>query len=302
MSLVSRTREMMGTLVSVQVPRGCEAAADSAFRAMGAVDSLMSVRREGSDVWRMNHFGGRWVQVSDLTLDCLRLALEAAERTDGAFDPTAGALVHAWRFDRDRQAFPPESTIRRALELVDYRGVEIRSDSVRLQLGQWLDLGGIAKGYAIDLAVAELRRLGVRSGIVDAGGDLYLIGDKSGRSFRTGIRHPRDREDLIHVLGLRDRSVCTSGDYERYFTRDGRRYTHIFDPRTGYPVADVMSVTVIGERAALTDAYATGLFVLGPERGIDVAENLPGIEALIVYGEDFSERATSGFQRYLIKR
>jgi thiamine biosynthesis lipoprotein len=286
---------MMGTLVTIEVPRGDEMALDPALSAMAIVDSLMSARREGTDIWRINHAEGRWTRVSWHTTECLRLALEVAERTDGAFDPTAGALVHAWKFDREAQEFPPDSVILSATGLVDYHRVELSGDSVRIGRGQWLDLGGIAKGYAIDLAVAKLTEMGIDRGIVDAGGDLFLLGDKSGTPWRTGVRHPRDRERLIHVLEIRNASVCTSGDYERYFVKDGRRYTHIFDPRTGYPVADVMSVTVVGERAALVDAYATGFFVLGPERGIEVAEDIPGVEALIIHGEDFRERATGGF-------
>jgi thiamine biosynthesis lipoprotein len=298
LNLVSRTDRLMGTLVTLTVPQGHEMTLDSAFNAMRQVDSLMSYRREGSDVWRLNRADGRWVRVSEHTRRCLELSLEVAQGTDGAFDPTAGALVHAWRFDRDKQEFPPESAIEEAMALVDYRRIEISGDSIRIGIGQRIDLGGIAKGYAIDLAAEKLRELGVERGIVDAGGDLFLLGDKVGNPWRTGVRHPRDREKLIYVLEVRDVSVCTSGDYERYFVKDGRRYTHIFDPRTGYPVQDVMSVTVIGKNAATADAYATGFFVLGAEGGIEAAEKLTDVEALIIHGEDFSENASSGFSNF----
>jgi thiamine biosynthesis lipoprotein len=299
--LISRTEQMMGTLVTLEVPRGYEEALEEAFDSMREVDSLMSSRREGSDIWLLNAADGRWVRVSPHTSECLEMALEIAAKTGGAFDPTAGALVHAWHFDREAQEFPEVDAIAEARAFVDFRRVIVSGDSVRMDRGQRIDLGGIAKGYAIDRAVETLRERGVDRAIVDAGGDLFLLADKEGRPWKVGVRHPRDKTRLIHVLNVRNASVCTSGDYERYFMKDGRRYTHIFDPRTGYPVADVMSVTVIGESAATADAYATGLFVLGPERGIELAEETPGVEALIVYDEDFKESATSGFLDFVVE-
>jgi thiamine biosynthesis lipoprotein len=161
--------------------------------------------------------------------------------------------------------------------------------------GYVLDIGGVAKGYALDLAAAEIERLGFRAAIVNAGGDIKVLGEKPGGGpWRIAVRHPRRRDAFMGCLNLGPGSVATSGDYERSFTFEGRTYHHILDPRDGMPSGRSVSVTVIGPDAGLCDALATGLFVLGGSEAVALAESLPGIEAVFIFGEDLDVATTSG--------
>ncbi|RKZ02190.1 MAG: FAD:protein FMN transferase [Candidatus Hydrothermota bacterium] len=293
---VKRTAIVMGTVVNIEVPKSQVAAADSALQAFSLVDSLMSPVKESSDLAMINSHSGEWVKVSDLTVRCIKKALEIAELTDGAFDPTAGVLVHLWHFDVESGWQVPESSkVESLLNFVDYKSIKVDGDSVKLANGQRIDLGGIAKGFAIDLAVDRLRRAGVRSAIVDAGGDLFLVGENmSGRAWRVGIRDPIDKKRVLMVIKVKDRSVCTSGNYERFIEIGGVKYSHIFDPRTGWPVRGVLSTTVVGKDAATTDALATAIFVLGPQKGIRLIESLKDFECMIVTQD--SIYMTQGFR------
>jgi thiamine biosynthesis lipoprotein len=145
-----------------------------------------------------------------------------------------------------------------------------------------VDLGAIAKGYAIDRALAVLRSFGITSAAINAGGDIGLLGSKQDRPWRIGVQHPRQPGEVLVTIEARDRAVVTSGDYERFFERDGRRYHHLFDPHSGYPADRCQSVTVLAPNAMLADALATALFVLGPEAGLALLHDYPGVDALIV--------------------
>jgi len=180
---------------------------------------------------------------------------------------------------------------------VGYQYLEIRGNRVRFaRPGMEVDLGGIAKGYAVEQAVKALGRHGVRAALVNAGGDLYALGGPGkGSTWNIGIKDPRDPDSILEAIGVTDRAVATSGDYERYFMLEGRRFSHIVDPRTGETVENVpMSVTVVAHDGTTADALATGVFVLGPDAGMDLVERLAGVEALIV-SEPGEFRASSGW-------
>jgi len=176
--------------------------------------------------------------------------------------------------------------VKKGLERVDYRKIRLnqRDSTVFLEEGGMeISLGGIAKGYAVDRAVGILRESGIKGGIVSAGGDLLAFGRKgNGEVWKVGVRNPRDHSKNICVLSVSDLSVATSGDYERYRMVDGKRVHHIIDPRTGYQSTGCMSVTVAARRAMTADALATAVFVLGPEEGLALLEELPGVEGVIV--------------------
>lgn len=297
---------MMDTYVTIKAwpAKGVdpEKAIARALEEMSKVDRLMSVTREGSDVWRINHEAGKGaVAVSDDTFIVVGKALEFARMSQGRFDITVGPLVKLWGFYDRNFAVPSEDRLRDALGKVDFHKVEIdpQAKTVRLaEPGMALDLGGIAKGYAVDLGAKALREAGVKRAVIDAGGNLYTIGERPGGGpWRIGIRHPRATSETIGPrVALSDGAVATSGDYERYFEEGGVRYHHILDPKTGYPGRKAISVTVVAKSAAAADALSTVLFLLGPDDGQRFLEEHKELsaEALFVMS-DLSMTSTRGF-------
>jgi len=290
--LVERARPAMGSELRLTASTTDESTAVAAFDAVFAeferLESLMSVWREGSDIVRLNAAAGeRPVAVSPEVVEVLGIARQVSEWSDGAFDVTFGALADLWKFDHDQDnTIPDPAIVRQRLPLVDYRLLDVdpRAGTAFLRRkGMRAHLGGIGKGYAVDRAVALLRARGLRDFMIQAGGDLYVAGLKDGRPWRLGIRDPRGPADKIFArLDLSDGTFSTSGDYERFFIKDGRRYHHILDLRRGEPARGCRSVTLVSDRAVLADALAKGVFILGPEAGMALIEKLPGVEGVIV--------------------
>jgi thiamine biosynthesis lipoprotein len=271
---------------------GAVSAFDEVFAEFDRLESLLSIWRPGSDVARLNADAGtRAVAVSPETLEVLAVALEVGDWTNGKFDVTFAALSDLWKFDHDQDdTVPADAAIRKRLPLVDYHSVEIDAHAgtafVRRQ-GARVHLGGIGKGYAVDRAVELLRRRGLRDFMIQAGGDMYVAGRRGDRGWRLGIQDPRGAPDAIFAsIELSDETLSTSGDYERFFITDGRRYHHILDPDLGTPASGSRSVTIVSRRAVLADALSTGVFVLGPEAGMALIERLPEVEGVIVSADN----------------
>ncbi|MGE5554483.1 MAG: FAD:protein FMN transferase [Betaproteobacteria bacterium] len=263
----------MDTLITVTVygPRAAEHGR-AALAEFDRLDKLLSAYRADSDIGRVNAAAGKEaVKVSRETVELVALSLRYAALSGGKFDPTIGPLVRLWGIGNGRTKPPAAVEVEMARRLVDYRRVMVDLPGRRLYLpraGMALDLGGVAKGYAAERAASLLRRRGVRSALIDAGGNVVAIGTRpGGRPWRVGIRHPRRPGQILGVLTVVDRAVVTSGDYERYFEADGRRYHHLLDPATGYPAEGLQSATVVGRSSTLADLLSTAVFVLGPERG-----------------------------------
>lgn len=218
----------------------------------------------------------------------LDVAMTVADRSSGAFDPTVGRAVRLWGFDGADPGIPPDSDLTDAVKTFGYSHLAVGPDNVARPLPPgrplWLELGGVAKGYAVDEAADILVQEGVEAGIVNAGGDLRSFGPRPGRGqWRIGIQDPDDPQGLLGVLKIEGGSVATSGDYERYFEKDGVRYHHILDPANGRPSrSGIRSVTVIAETCALADALATAAFVMGPEKGLRLLETFTGVEGILV--------------------
>ena len=207
--------------------------------------------------------------------------------SEGRFDLSFGALAGLWKFDHDQDnQLPDPKEVRRRLRLVDYAKVQLdeQARTVFLPLaGMRLHLGGLGKGYAVDAAVKVLRAEGLSDFMVQAGGDLYVAGQKGDRAFRVGIRDPRGPASAYFAfLALKDETFSTSGDYERSFVHDGRRYHHIIDVKTGEPSRGVRSATVLAESALLADGLSTVLMLVGVEKGWALIESLPGVGAVVV--------------------
>jgi thiamine biosynthesis lipoprotein len=268
-------------------PRALQAF-EKAFDEFDRLDRLYSVWKDGSDVLHVNAEAGRSpVKVSPETLEVLGVAREVGEWTGGKFDVTFGALSGLWKFDHDQDnTIPRAGDIHRQVPLIDFRAVDVDAERATVFLrrpGMRIHLGGIGKGYAVDRAAAILRAAGVTNFLIQSGGDLYAGGSRGDRPWRTGIRDPRGPADRIFAaMDLRDETFSTSGDYERSFIRDGRRYHHILDPDSGQPARGCRSVTIVTRRAVLADALSTGVFVLGPQAGMALIEKLPDVEGVIV--------------------
>ena len=264
------------------------AAFDVVFAEFERLEAQMSTWRPGSDVLRINAAAGvEPVPVAVEVRDVLRQARQISEWTDGTFDVTFGALTDVWKFDHDQDnSIPPAEAIKARLPLIDYRQIEIddRAGTVFLKRkGMRIHLGGIGKGYAVDRAVAILRRAGLRDFMIQAGGDLYVGGNKDGRPWRLGINDPRGAQgDSFATIDLTDSTFSTSGDYARFFIKDGVRYHHILDLATGQPARLCRSVTIAAGSPVLADAIAKGVFILGPEKGMALVERMPNLEAVIV--------------------
>lgn len=291
--LVSRTGAAMGSELQLTVWTTDEAAADSAFEAVfqefDRLEGLMSTWRETSDLQRLNAAAGRHpVQVDTEIRDVLRIARQVSEWTGGKFDVTFGVLSGLWKFDyQDRDStIPDRNEVLRRLPFINYRDLKLDEPAgtafLRRQ-GMRANLGGIGKGYAVDRVVDILRRRGFQNFMIQAGGDMYVAGHRDDRPWRLGIRDPRGPADRsFAALDLSDGTFSTSGDYERFFIKDGRRYHHILDPNTGEPAQGCRSVTIVTDRAVIADGLSTGVFILGPEAGMALIERLPGVEGVIV--------------------
>lgn len=289
---VTASRLSMGSVLTLTASTADGSAATAAFDAVFAefarLEGLMSTWIPGSDVSRVNREAGvRPVAVSAEVRDVLETARKMSEWTGGKFDVTFGALAGLWRFDHDQNnVIPDMREVRRRLPLVDYRAIQIDDAAGTVFIpreGMSIHLGGIGKGYAIDRAAAILRARGLRDFMIQSGGDIYAGGLKDGKPWRLAIQDPRGPANHSFAeLDLSDGTFSTSGDYERYFVRNGRRYHHILDPDTGLPARGTRSVTIVSDLAVLADGLSTGVFIMGPDQGMALIERLPGVEGVIV--------------------
>jgi len=307
---VRETRTLMGTVVTISVfdtdkPEDViRNAVDQAFGEISRVEGLMWYKAENSDVRKINDQAGvRSATVSDETFQVIMEALKMFDKTEEAFDIRVGPLVRAWGFDSDHPAIPDPASLDKARAASTMGGIFVAGQSIMLgKEGMMLDLSGIAKGYAVDQVVKLLADRGIQRAIVEAGGDLKTLGtrDLKGTKWHIAIRHPRKSGAYWGIVDILDGAVATSGDYENYFEQDGKRYCHIIDPKTGYPADKCVSVTVWGDNAIRCDALATGLFVLGPDRGMSVLEtNFPSFNAMFIYqeGDSLKTKMTPGFEK-----
>ena len=290
--LMVRSAKAMGTRVTVSLWTDDQTAAAKAaaavFEEFERVDRLMTSWLDTSDVSRINAAAGkRAVEVDDEVLGVIVRAQEMAATSGGAFDITVGAFRGLWKFDQDRDgSIPASADVKARLPLVGYRSLKVDRRKKQVELtraGMRITLGGIAKGYAVDRSVALLHKLGFVDFILQAGGDLYVSGQRGDRKWRVGIRDPRGAADATFAIAaIQDQTFSTSGDYERSVVKDGVRYHHILDPRTGNPATRCRSVTVLAKDALTADAWSTALFVMGVQRGLKLVERTKGIEAVFV--------------------
>lgn len=290
---------MLDTVISISLYDGGNSdVLAGVFELCRHYEELLSRTIATSDVCRINAAEGRPVRVADDTAELLGIALKYAEMSDGVFDPTIEPLSALWNIGSEHPAVPDARDIAKALKYVDWQGVTLKGDTVTLASGMGVDLGGIAKGYIADKLRDYLVASGVKSAIINLGGNVLTIGSKSGaQPFIVGIRTPfaENPNDIKGACRAADMSVVTSGIYERYFTENGRLYHHILDTATGYPVAnDIHSVTILSPDSTEGDALATICFASGVDRGLELVNALDGVEAIYCMADGsliFSEGA-----------
>ena len=279
----------MGTVVEITLigddSEAANQAALRAFQEIKRIETLMSPWLDSSDVTRINRAAGKeWVKVSPETMEVIKKAQEISELSEGGFDITVGPLSELWRKAREKKTPPPVEDVKGKLDLVNYKKLGIDSEGKVLlkKKGMAMDLGGIAKGYAVDRAFELLMSLGYKNMIVNAGGDLRAGGLKNNQPWSIGIQHPRDSKIILARISVSDTAVATSGDYEKFFLDQGKRYHHIFNPKDGFPTNGYQSVTILCKDGMTADALATAVFVLGPEKGYPLCQKLEGVNCLIV--------------------
>jgi len=288
--VVKRTQMHMGTLVAITAVGATKEEAhvsiETGFHEIKRLEQLLSTWISTSELSQVNAAAGqRQIVVSRETLDLISRSIEIAGLTDGGFNIAIGPAVEAWNVTA-RQRIPSHAELQALKPLVDWSTIQIDRLASTIFLpkpGMRIDVGGIGKGYAADRAVDVMRKAGARGGVVALSGDIKTFGDLPGmKGFPVGIRHPRQEGTLIATMDLKNEAISTAGDYERYFEQDGIRYHHILDPQSLQPARKCQSVTVIAAEGTVADGLDTGIFVLGPEKGMALVEQLPDVEAVII--------------------
>jgi thiamine biosynthesis lipoprotein len=279
----------MGTVIEITLIADDEEAANKAslqaFQEIKRIETLMSPWLDSSDVTRINRSAGKErVKVSPETFEVIQKAQEISELSEGGFDITIGPLTELWREARKKTIPPSIEDVKEKLGLVNFKNIETDQEGKVFlkKKGMAIDLGGIAKGYAVDRAFELLKSLGYRNLIVNAGGDLRVGGLKNNQPWSIGIQNPRESQKILARIPVSDMAVTTSGDYEKYFIYQGKRYHHIFNPKDGFPTDDCQSVTIVTKDCITADGLATAVFVLGAEKGYSLCQKLDGVDCIIV--------------------
>ena len=312
---VSLTRSKMSTLVTITVfdrsPAHAQKAIDAAFDRIDAVVQLLDRHQVDSEVSQLAA-SSQPLRVSPETWRLLTVAKAMGERTGGAFDVTVGPLCALWKECAQAKRLPTKEALGQALAKVGSEGIILDDATQTAALGKpgmTIDLGALAKGYVVDQAIAALRANGIESALVNAGGDMRMIGPRPGaRGWRIGVQDPRDPDSaraLLMTLEVQACAVATSGNYQRFFEIDGKRYSHIVDPRTGEPCSRVPSVTIVSRKDAMTaDMWATAASVLAPQEALKLIDADDALEALLIAidGDKVSLQPSKGFDALVVER
>ena len=294
-------RPLMGTVWNIEVvDQGradqARAAVEKAYAELERIDALMSEWKPGSPISQVNDAAGKHpVEVPAELRELLERSIRYSAITEGTFDITWRGMGNLWHFDEAFQP-PSKASVEAARLKVNYRAIQIAGNRVFLPAGMSIGLGGIAKGYAVDRAAQVLTDAGFPNSLVDGGGDVLLSGTRLGEPWRLGIQDPRGpRGSVLGTMRLSNCALVTSGDYERFRIVDGVRYHHIIDPGTGYPATASISVSVVSQSAEQGVVLAKGVFILGPDRGLELARR-EGVEVLLIDPEQ-KRHFTPGFAR-----
>jgi thiamine biosynthesis lipoprotein len=251
---------------------------------MHRIDTVMSSYKQDSLLAKVNRLAStQAVKITKELFDIIQQSFEISNMTHGAFDISYSSVGYLYDYRKNQQ--PNAEQIKTHLKLINYQQIKLdqQQQSIRfLQPGMRIDLGGIAKGLAVDNSIAILRKYGVKEALVTAGGDTYALGDNGGKLWQVGIKHPRAESKIVTLLPVENEAVSTSGDYERFFLDGTTRVHHIINPKTGTSASEVQSVTIIAANSTFADALSTSVFVLGVEKGLALVEALDNVSVIIV--------------------
>jgi len=300
---VERYDMYMGTIITVKAyGKNADKAADKVINRISELERIFTINDTSGEIDALNGMAGIGeVQLTNDSIYVLNKAIEYAKLSEGTFDVTIGPLVKAWGIGTDNHRVPSKDEIDELLKLVNFRDLRVDNTKLTASLahkGQIVDLGGIAKGYAGDEAIGVLKENGIKSALVNLGGNVVVLGSKpDGSPWTVGIQNPRATAGkYLGTVSVRDKAVVSSGDYERFFMKDGIRYHHILDPRTGYPAdSGLISTTIIADSAIDADALSTSVFILGLDKGMQLVESLDGVDAIFVT-EDKKVYVTEGLK------
>jgi len=290
---IGRTEVIMGTVVKVTLyDGGSDEILDKVFERIAEIENLVSINKEGTELDELNENAGiKGVKVSDTSYDIIKRGLYYSKLSNGGYDITIGPLVKLWSIGLPEAKVPTQEEIDKTIKNIDYSKVKINPDTKEVFLsekGIMLDLGSIAKGYAADEIVKILREEGVKQAIVDIGGNIYAMGLKNGDTdWKIGIQNPfDDRGNVLGSVEISDKTVVTSGVYERFIEKDGVKYHHILNPDTGYPYeTDIVAVSIIADKSIDADALSTLIFTKGLDEGLSFVEKLDAIDAVFITNE-----------------
>lgn len=300
----SNTQVLMGTIAEIKVIDDDHVRAKETikrcFERIKDIENKMSFSNPESELSILNRNTGKKMEVSKDLFYVLEKSLAYSKLSDGAFDVTIGPLVELWGFNEGKNIIPSIDKIAQKTMLVDYQQVKLNPQKREVLLGEEIkgmkiDLGAVAKGYAVEEAMEIIKEAGIKNALVDIGRNIKVIGKNPyGKIWKIGIQHPRKANEVLSVLSLENIAVATSGDYEHFFIHRGQRYHHILDPKSGYPPDICISVTIITPSAMIADILSTAVFVLGEVAGMDLIEKLDTVEGVIV--TDSGIRVSSGLK------
>ncbi len=296
---LSQQQDIMGTRVSVELwhddPQVRQTCSHEVFAEMHRIDDLMSPYKADSEISFINNNApSATIAISEEMSMLINRSLEYSKLSQGAFDITFASI--GYRYDYRKHQQPDNQFIEQNLSAIDYRHINLDNRRITFENSAVrIDLGGIAKGYAVDRAIDIVRHCGIDEAMISAGGDSRILGHKRGKPWIIGIQHPRKSTEIALRLPLSDTAISTSGDYQRFFIKDGHRIHHIINPATGHSADLSWSATVIGPDALTTDALSTTVFVLGAEKGLALIETLDNIDAIII-DKNGKVHYSSGFQ------
>jgi thiamine biosynthesis lipoprotein len=297
-SIRKQSRFLMDTLVTIQVPGDDRVipVIDKALDRIAEVNKKFDILNPESILWKFNNIG---TPVSDPEIIAVvERALRMSELSGGKFDITVYPLMKLYGF-YDTMHLPEPDLIKQALTFVGYKNLVIKDGVMtKSKPGVGIDTGGIAKLYGIEEAVKILKKNGITSALIDLGGDVYAMGSKNGQPWKVGVRNPRSN-DLIDTVEVTDKFVITSGDYERFFEKDGVRYHHLMDPATGYPARGLISVTIVCPDSSLVDGLSSSIFIMGREKGFELAKKLGSVEVMAIT-ENQEIFYTQGFHKSIV--
>lgn len=289
----------MGTIMEYQVAGVPKDVADKALteaiREVERLNQKYSTYKTGNYIFRLNNVKTDTVHVDAETMKLIKICDEAFKVTNGNFDAAIGNLIDLIGFEKDSPHLPDSISLANALKKTGWKNIKILSDSVLYKpFGIKISFNAMLPGYAADLVKEIFEKYGIKEYLINTGGEIY----GNGRDWSVGIQHPRKKNELMGTLIINGHGVATSGDYERHFRVDGKTYSHLIDPLTGYPIDRCEAVTVIAKNTTIADYLSTGVFVAGPEKGLEIIEKIKDVEGVIV-DRDGKIIMSSGFKKYL---